>query len=483
MRPAALLAAGRVLLATFGVRGLASRARFILRREAGRLRALPSPVSGAVGTAALPGAWPFRPDEARVRAATPRGQALERAERVARGEHQAYRHEWRPLPRTSHQWHVHPLSGVAYHRHAPWYHIRHFDASVGDIKDTWEPARFAWAYDLARGWMVAREERFAEAFWQSLEHFLEGCPPFKGVQWSCGQEAAIRALAWLWAEGAFLDAEASTPERLAALRRALAWSAERIDDAIDYALSQRNNHGISEAAGLVAIGARLLNADPRARRWLERGARLLEVQVKDQVAGDGWYIQHSFNYARVALDQLGLAQRALAAVGRSLSPDALERTRALAMLLASYADPASGVPPLHGANDGAYVLPLSTRPYRDFVPSLTAAAATFGVPLPRVMQADDETLAWLGAAPPEVVDAAPALATGESGWVLASVGSTRVFGRAGSYRARPGHIDALHVDVWLDGRRVATDAGTFRYAAPQPWNNGLAGEETHNTVT
>jgi dipeptidase E len=34
--------------------------------------------------------------------------------------------------------------------------------------------------------------------------------------------------------------------------------------------------------------------------------------------------------------------------------------------------------PLHGASDGAYVLPLSTRPYRDFVPALTAAAATFG---------------------------------------------------------------------------------------------------------
>lgn len=477
------MASARVVLSTFGARGLARRVRFTLRREAGRLRSLPSAVPAAVGVAPVAESWPFRPDAERVRAVSPRAAAMERAERVAAGEHQAYRHEWRPLPRTSHQWHTHPVSGVAYHRHAPWYHIRHFDAAVGDIKDMWEPARFAWAYDLARGWMLSRDERFPEAFWQSLERFLEGCPPFHGVQWSCGQETAIRALALLWAEGAFLDAAASTPERLATLRRALAWSAERICDAIDYALSQRNNHGISEAAGLVAVGARLLHADPRARRWLDRGARLLDAQIEDQVAEDGWYIQHSLNYARVALDMLVLSRRTLAAAGRTLSPAALRRASALTTMLARCADPASGEPPLHGANDGAYVLPLSTAPYRDFAPSLTAAAATFGVALPRCLRVDEETLAWLDAAPPRTGGDTPALVVGESGWALASAGSTRVFARAGGYRSRPGHIDALHLDVRIGGRGIATDAGSFRYAAPVPWNNGLAAEEVHNTVT
>jgi hypothetical protein len=37
--------------------------------------------------------------------------------------------------------------------------------------------------------------------------------------------------------------------------------------------------------------------------------------------------------------------------------------------------------------------------------------------------------------------------------------------------------------VWIGGRAVARDAGTYRYAAPAPWRNGLAAEEVHNTLT
>ena len=58
-----------------------------------------------------------------------------------------------------------------------------------------------------------------------------------------------------------------------------------------------------------------------------------------------------------------------------------------------------------------------------------------------------------------------------------------VFARAGRYTSRPGHIDAMHVDVWFDGRPVATDAGTYRYWAEAPWANGLVEAEIHNTVT
>src|SRR5690606_12750686 len=108
----------------------------------------------------------------------------------------------------------------------------------------------------------------AAEWWNSFETFVEACPPFGGVQWACGQETAIRAIALLWAEGAFIGAPSTSLERLRVLRTVLAWSGERIADAIGYALSQRNNHGISEAAGLIAIGARLRGADARADRWI-----------------------------------------------------------------------------------------------------------------------------------------------------------------------------------------------------------------------
>ncbi len=485
MKMREVLRALPIVWRTFGADGLRARGIFELRRRTGRFRGAPGAISPLVASAPLPREWPFVPDSGRVRATADRAIAVARADRVLAGEHQAFRWTWMPRPQSDTEWRTHPASGFEYAAATPWFSVAHFNSQAGDIKDVWEPARFAWGYDLARGYLLTGDDSYAECFWRGFESFIDGCPPFRGVQWSCGQETAIRASAWLWVEGAMLNAPSSSPERLGLLRRALAWSAERITDAIGYALSQRNNHGLSEATALVAIGARLHGVEPRASQWFRDGVRWLERLIPDQFATDGWYIQHSFNYLRLALDQLVTAQRALRSRGGGLTPPSTERVRSAIHLLGFLIDPASGAPPLHGANDGAYVLPLSTRPYQDFVPSLTAAAATFATPFPNELLADGETLAWLGLELPKREESAPfpRLHAGSSGWFIAVTSGARVFGRAPLYTSRPGHIDPLHVDISLGGRTVASDAGTFRYAAPAPWANGLAEIDVHNTLT
>lgn len=485
MKATALVHAAPALWKTFGGPGLRQRAVFELRKATGQLRRQPSDVRQVVMAHPLPEHWPFIPNADRVRASTRTDVAIDRARRVAEGEHEAYRWDWRRRPLAPRDWSTHPVSGFVYDANVPWFHLPHFSGAAGDIKDVWEAGRFAWAYDLARGWIVSGDDRYADTFWRALEIFREGCPPFLGVQWSCGQETAIRAIAWLWAEGALDGALATTDARRAALRESLVWSAERIEDALGYAISQRNNHGLSEATALVAIGARFRDAEPRAARWLALGRQRLDRLVEDQIEPDGWYIQHSFTYLRLALDQLVTARRALVWAGADLSVSSLTRIRAAIRMLGELVDVRTGSAPNHGPNDGAYVLPLSTRCYRDMVPGLTAAAATFGEPLPPGMSAEGETLAWLDASTigERAADALPIVRSGASGWVDARTSGARVFARAGQYRTRPGHIDPLHVDIWIDGKAVAVDAGTYRYAAAAPWNNGLACIEVHNTLS
>ena len=469
---------------TFGWRGIAQRVEFEVRRRVGAFRLAPAAVGTTVASARLPEAWPFRPDARRVRQSTDVAVARDRAARVAAGNHQAYRWTWRPRPVSEQDWVTHPDTGSRYANDAPWWQVPHRDLRAGDIKDIWEPARFGWAYDLSRGWMLTGDEAFVRAITDGISTFLRSAPPFRGPQWACGQETSIRAIAWLWAEGACENAATFDTAVRGALLEALAWSGERIADAFSYAKSQRNNHGLSEATGLIAIGARLRGVEPRATEWIAQGHRSLERMILDQIAPDGWYAQHSFTYARVALDQLTTAALALRAAGRALSPLAQGRVAALIDCVAACMDPETGDVPNHGPNDGAYVLPLSTRPYRDFRPSLTAAAATFGAALPEGVEPDAETLAWLRAEAPvrRPSAATPYVRSGKSGWAVAATSGARVFIRAGSYRSRPGHIDPAHVDVWIAGQPAAIDAGTFRYTAPPPWNNGLAGLDVHNTV-
>jgi hypothetical protein len=355
-----------------------------------------------------------------------------------------------------------------------------------DVKDIWEPARFAWVYDLLRGYAITGDETFAETFWIYFDSFMQGCPPFFGIQWSCGQETAIRATAWLWAEEGFRHSRASSPERMARLRSALYASGIRIRDAIGYALSQRNNHAISEATGLVLLGARFAEHNATARQWYTLGHRLLERLVHDQIAPDGWYIQHSFNYLRVALDQLVLAELVLRSRGDSISASARARISAAATLLMTVCDGSTGDVPNHGPNDGAYMLPLTLGVFRDFRPTLMAVATAFHLPLVGTMQWDAEISAWLGEynAPVNEPTALAPLVVGKSGWISARWHTQRVFARAGTYpQSRPGHIDPLHLDIWIDDKPVAIDAGTYRYNGPHSWQNALSGLEVHNTVS
>ncbi|HYH83633.1 MAG TPA: alginate lyase family protein [Longimicrobium sp.] len=466
------------LYRTFGARGAALRARHEARRAAGAFRPAPRHAPGMATAGAVDA---FVVDPQRLRAATDRAAAVQRADRVAAGEHQAFRWEWRPLPAGADGWLTHPVTGTRADVSLPWWRVAHLDAHGGDIKELWEAARFGWAYDLVRGWLVTGDERYAAAFHARLAEWCESSPPFRGPHWSCGQETAIRAAALLYAEanlGGAVSTDADARRRIEAV---LAASGERIADAVGYAVSQRNNHALSEAMGLVALGARFRGAHPEADGWLRTGHRLLERLVVEQFAADGWYIQHSFTYLRLALDQCVVAERALRGAGLALSPAAAARLRAAADLLLAVIDPSTGEVPNHGNNDGAFVHPVTLAPYRDFRPVLTAVCALWRHPLPMDVEADAETLAWLGADPPP---RAPAMADGvrggASGWAVARTGGTVVFLRAGAYSSRPGHIDPLHLDVRVDGREVVVDPGTFAYNAPPPWRNGLAGAAVHN---
>ena len=459
---------------TFGVRGVRLRAAHEVRRRFGRFRSAPIyPATGGV-----PAAW-LRPDADALAEATDRAVALDRAERVLAGEHQAYRHGWRALPDTAEAWRTHPTTGHAFPNRGPWWRVAHLDPEAGDIKDVWEPARFAWLYDLVRAFVLTGDRRYAEAAAERIAGWDAACPKFEGVHWSCGQETAIRAVALLHAEAVLADAwDEATCARVA---RLLGASGERIADAVGYAVSQRNNHAISEATGLVLLGDRLRGAHPEAGGWLQDGHQLLEQLVREQFGPDGWYIQHSFVYKRLAVEQCVLAECALRSCGRALSGAAADRLRAAVTLFLAVIDGPTGDVPNHGANDGAFVWHTTLAPFRDFRPVVTAAATMWDVPVPEDVPLDDERLAWMGAPPPpSAPPRGDGVRSGASGWAVARVGETVAFLRAGRYTARPGHLDPLHLNVRIGGDLVVVDPGTFAYNAPAPWRNGLAGAAVHN---
>ena len=351
--------------------------------------------------------------------------------------------------------------------------------AMRDIKFIWEPARFGWAYCLGQAYLLSKNERYAEAFWQYAETFLQANPPYQGPNWVSAQEAALRIIAFTFALQIFSGSLCTSSNRRTILVQSIAEHAQRIPPTLIYARAQNNNHLLSEAVGLYTAGV-CLPGHPDAPHWRDLGWRWFLHGLETQIQADGCYTQHSSNYHRLAL-QLGLwFVRLVQVQGQSLPEAALRRLALATRWLSALVDPVSGQTPNLGPNDGANIFPLSSCTFSDYRPVVQAASQVLlGKALLPAGRWDELGL-WLNIAPGRVD--IPATET-PSPHIIRQAGNDRwAYLRVASFKARPGHADQLHVDLWWRGLNIAQDAGTYLYNAPPPWENALTHTAVHNTL-
>ena len=356
-----------------------------------------------------------------------------------------------------------------------------------DIKLIWEPSRLSLAFCLAQAYVRSGDPKWAEGFWTMLDAWFAQNPPMQSAAWGCGQETTFRLMAALFAAVATLDSPAATGPRLANLTR-FAWRTGRlIDTNINYALSQKNNHGISEATGLWTVGL-LFPEFGESARWRDRGRRILAAEVRRQIYDDGSYVQHSLNYHRVMLDDLLWAIRLGELNNVPLDDGVYDRFRRATDWLIAMIDPASGRVPNYGPNDGANVLPLNCCDYLDYRP--VAQAADFLLRGERAFPPGpwDEKMLWLFG--PKCLDAplkpparAASFAAPHGGYFVLRGRQSWAMTRCHSFRDRPNQADMLHVDLWSTGLNVLRDGGSYVYYHADPrWQHYFLSTAAHNTV-
>ena len=128
-------------------------------------------------------------------------------------------------------WHRNPFTNQVAPADRHWSEVADF--GYGDIKIIWEPSRFGFVYALVRAYWRAGDEQYAELFWQLVEDWRLHNPPQLGPNWKCGQETTFRVMAWCFGLYGFLNAQASTPERIVMLAQMIAVSGQRILANID----------------------------------------------------------------------------------------------------------------------------------------------------------------------------------------------------------------------------------------------------------
>ena len=397
----------------------------------------------------------------------------------ARGYARVFSHQLVEVGRPD-RWTRSVLTGYSTDPYAHWSRLR--DNGSDDIKGVWELSRFSFAFPLVRAWLRDGDDRHVELFWSTLEDWMTRNPPNRGPNWMCGQEAAFRLIAVTFAVQAFRDHPASTDERLTLAARLADATGRRIAFHLDYALSQKNNHGIAEAVGLQTIGT-FWSILGGSAHWYQEGRAALVAQCAELIAPDGGFSQHSTNYHRLLLQLLTWSELVERTVSRYALPESVREQAVAATDFLAKLMESDGTVPRYGADDGANLFPFGGG-FEDFRPAVGAALVLFKGERLSAGPWDETALLLLGplAASAESVPHA-AVECRDSGVYTFRHGRGTLFFRAPSaFRTRPSQADQLHVSLRWDGEWITEDPGTYSYNAPGGWG-GFAGSRFHNVVT
>jgi hypothetical protein len=377
-------------------------------------------------------------------------------------------------------WSRDPFTGRTWpDRHAKLVDYR--KAEPGDPKWIWELNRLQEVPLLALAWRLSADGRYAEAGVRRMLAWIERSVPSRGIAWSNGLEAGLRAISLALGLDCLRGSEALDAGAARAVLRSL-WQHARFTLRDLSPPSSANNHLVGELAGLAVVGL-LAPELGDAEGFRDRGLAGLAREAQRQVLGDGTGAEQAFAYQLFVLDFLVLVV-ALAAA-RSVDvpaevPAAIARSAgALAMQVqGAEPDPAYG-----DADDGrAFVLDAAER--RD----ARAVLATIGAYLGRGGAAPDPTGLLLFGMRSRAGDLDEARDTilPDSGLVVLRRRGTRVLFDAGPLGylrlAAHGHADALQVTLADEEIELVGDPGTGSYYGDPVRRAAFRGTSFHATV-
>ncbi len=349
---------------------------------------------------------------------------------------------------------------------------------VADFRTIWELGRLNWLSPLLNAYSLDEEPQWRLHYFSILRSFIRDNPVGEGVHWTNGQEVALRAIQILLALVTFGKSVEETEFKLAA--DMLYWHGRYIRTHFELAdVSLKNNHALIEAGCLALLGTYFPSWE-ESNEWNAVGISAMEKH-RAQFYNDGGYIQHSHNYHRFVLTAMLYFER----LGLKLHNfDAIFKRSAF--YFQSLIEMPDGKLPNFGQNDSAmfgFADLGDLRDYRSFLNALTFRAQGtrlqfddkskfMGVRLfgTRFLRSDSENLTR------------SSIHFNRSGIAVVRNERTTAFLRTSVGTMKSGHDDFGHCDVWIDGKNLAIDAGSYLYCSPGIKRDVVMHSEHHNVV-
>ena len=377
-------------------------------------------------------------------------------------------------------WQLNPLTGKRCNEKLSWFKIPDFDKERGDIKVIWEASRFSHFITLARAYLLTGDRKYYQAFSEQLDDWLKKNPYGYGANFKCSQECSLRLVNGLLVYTVFKKVGLATDADRSNVRELIDRCYRKVLSNFFYAYKCiKNNHTISELMGMI-VGAWCCEDE----KQLDQAVKLLDEVIDEQFTDDGGYRQFSFNYQRLALQDIECVLSIEGNIGRKLSEKSKRKVKASAILVYQCQDE-SGDVPNYGSNDGALVFPVNSCGYRDFKSVInTVYALTAGNQIYDDGSHQEELLWFSGGKRlddyPKVGVKRVASQFPDAGLFTMRNPNSWAMIVLNDYESRPAHMDQFHFDLWIDGVNVLCDSGTYSYATEI--GRQLVRNESHNTA-
>ena len=410
-------------------------------------------------------------------------QLIESAKRLIEGDFRFYGFHTIKLGNPP-NWFYDPFNGKTFlDNQKHWTEIPDFNSEDVDIKNIWESARFDWAPILAAAYAQTLDEVYINTLNSWFNNWCVENPVNQGPNWKCGQESSIRLMQLLNACLILRQEQGPSSSLINFVELVL----ERVYRNIHYAIVQDNNHGTSEASALYIGGLFLEKNGKSSGTWFKsKGKKILVQRVNYLVLPEGSFSQHSVTYHRLFLDTLSFVEIWRKHFDDELFGDLFNtRINSAINWLYQFIDAQSGDAPNLGANDGAFLSSLSSCDYRDFRPSMQIASILYAQK--RLFTAGPwDNYARIFKINPNIyplnfvekkdiiLDYSYAILQNNTSWALM---------RLPKFKFRPSHNDVHHFDLWVKGKNIFFDSGTYSYN-PSGTNKylDLKNVKYHNTV-
>mgnify|MGYP000271145515 CR=1 FL=1 len=377
-------------------------------------------------------------------------------------------------------WVTNPLTNYKYDIDTHWSKIEDLSSKHGDIKYVWEKARFSFLYDIIRYDYHFNDDQSKLVF-SEIEDFINKNPINKGPNYKCSQEISLRVLNWTFALYYYKDSANLTESLFNKIMHSIYWQIHHVYENIYFSMiSVRNNHAITETL-LLYLSDKLFPFFPNVKNWSKKGKSWFEQEIQYQIYSDGTFLQFSMNYHRVVVQLLTWGIQLSKLNNDSFKSIVYDRAEKSLNFLKSCMDLKSGQLPNYGSNDGALFFKLNDDDYRDYRSQLDDLTAV----LNGYTEFDTKSSFWYVVNPVNnsPKDSSVLNEFKESGYYILQEKNSKTFVRCGSYKDRPYQSDNLHLDIWIDGKNILRDSGSYKYNTKKELINYFNGSEGHNTIS